>query len=128
MKDIKALACVNMYAVLGAIPTLCLLSDEAKTIIGNEKIAIGFSVKGGPSATLRFADGKCTMENGTKKCNIKLPFSSHKRFCDMIDGKASAFPSKGFLRIGFLLKKFIPLTDLLSKYLPHGLPCGFYRR
>ena len=35
----------------------------------------------------------------------------------MIDGTVTPIPSKGFTRIGFLLKKFMPLTDILSSYL-----------
>ena len=35
----------------------------------------------------------------------------------MIDGTVTPIPSKGFARLGFLLKKFMPLTDILSSYL-----------
>ena len=35
----------------------------------------------------------------------------------MIDGTVTPIPSKGFTKIGFLLKKFVPLTDKLSAYL-----------
>ena len=35
----------------------------------------------------------------------------------MIDGTVTPIPRKGLLRVGFLLKKFMPLTDILSKYL-----------
>jgi hypothetical protein len=35
----------------------------------------------------------------------------------MIDGTVTPIPNKGFTKIGFLLKKFIPLTDILTKYL-----------
>jgi hypothetical protein len=35
----------------------------------------------------------------------------------MIDGTVTPIPSKGFTKIKFLLKKFMPLTDILSSYL-----------
>ena len=40
-----------------------------------------------------------------------------EKFNGMIDGTVTPIPSKGFTRIGFLLKKFMPLTDILSSYL-----------
>lgn len=117
MKDNKTLAYINLFAVLGAIPKLCEECEEARRLIENDKISIGFSVKNGPTATLIFDKGKCEMIEGVKKCNIKLPFSKPEKFNAMIDGTGTPIPSKGFTKIGFLLKKFIPLTDILSKYL-----------
>ena len=35
----------------------------------------------------------------------------------MVDGTGSALPVKGFTKVLFLLKQFMPLTDILSKYL-----------
>ena len=35
----------------------------------------------------------------------------------MIDGTVTPIPSKGLTRVGFLLKTFMPLTDILSRYL-----------
>ena len=35
----------------------------------------------------------------------------------MIDGTVTPITSKGLLKVGFLLKKFMPLTDILSSYL-----------
>ena len=117
MKDNKTLAYINLFAILGAIPMLCELSDEAQKLIKNDKVSIGFAVKDGPSATLIFDSGKATMVEGVAQCNIKLPFSSPEKFNGMIDGVVTPFPSKGFTKISFLLKKFSPLTDILSKYL-----------
>lgn len=117
MKDNKTLAYINLFAILGSIPTLCELSDEARELIKNDKVSIGFDVKGGPSGTLIFDSGNVKMVEGITKCNIKLPFSSPEKFNGMIDGTVTPIPSKGFTKISFLLKKFIPLTDILSKYL-----------
>ena len=57
------------------------------------------------------------MVHELKKCDIRLHFSSCKKFNGMIDGTVTPIPRKGLLRVGFLLKKFMPLTDILEKYL-----------
>ena len=117
MKDNKTLAYINLFAIFGAIPKLCELCDEAREIIKDDKISLGFDVKGGPAGTLVFDCGIVKMVEGVEKCNIKLPFSSPEKFNGMIDGTVTPIPSKGLTKISFLLKKFIPLTDILSKYL-----------
>lgn len=118
MIDQKTMAYINLYAVLGTLENLCELAPEASSLLTNKKpISIGFEVKGGPSATITFANGKCRMEQGCKKCDVKLPFSSPEKFNGLINGTTTPIPSKGFIHIGFLLKSFTKLTDLLSKYL-----------
>ena len=107
-----------MYAVLGALENLCELVPEAGEALTNKKpISIGFDVKGGPKATLTFANGLCRMEQGCGKCDVKLPFSSCEKFNGLIDGTVTPIPTKGFTHIGFLLKDFTALTDLLNKYM-----------
>ena len=115
--DPMTLAYINMYAILGALPSLCELSGQARGLLGEKQCSIGFSVKGGPQATLRFSGGGCVFEEGTERCDIKLPFSSPEKFNAMIDGTGKPFPSKGFTKISFLLGPFTKLTDLLSSYL-----------
>ena len=117
MKDQKTLAYINLFAILGSIPKLCKECEEARELIKDDKISIGFSVKNGPSATLVFNKGECHMVEGVKKCNIKLSFHTCEKFNGMIDGTVTPIPTKGLLRVMFLLKKFMPLTDILSKYL-----------
>ena len=118
MTDAKTLAYINMYAVLGAIENLCELDEKASELVKTKKpVSVGLEVKGGPSATLFFKNGRCRMEQGTKNCDVLLPFSTPEKFNAMVDGTGSALPSKGFSKIAFLLKRFIPLTDILSKYL-----------
>ena len=117
MTDAKTLAYINLHAVLGSIPFLCEIDERAKELIKNEKISLGFRVKGGPSGALCFADGKSWFANECDSCNIILPFSSPEKFNGMIDGTVTPIPSKGLLKVGFLLKKFMPLTDILSSYL-----------
>ena len=117
MTDSKTLSYINLYAVLGSIPRLCELDERARELIKNEKISLGFRVKGGPSGALCFADGRAWFAEECDSCNIILPFSSPEKFNGMIDGTVTPIPSKGFARLGFLLKKFMPLTDILSSYL-----------
>ena len=117
MTDSRTMAYINLYAVLGTIPYLCELDKNAQKLIEGEKLSLGFEVKNGPSARLCFDGGKCTFAEGSDPCNVKLPFSSPEKFNGMIDGTVTPIPSKGFTKIGFLLKKFMPLTDILSSYL-----------
>lgn len=118
MTDAKTLAYINLYAVLGSLENLCALDEDASALLTNKKpITIGIEVKGGPAATITFKNGRCRMEDGIGPCDIKLPFSSCEKFNGMIDGTVTPIPSKGFQHLGFLLKEFVPLTDLLSKYM-----------
>ena len=118
MTDAKTLAYINMYAVLGTLENLCELDPKASALVADIKpISVGFEVKDGPSATITFKNGRCRMEQGCTDCDIKLPFSSCEKFNGLIDGTVTPIPSKGFTHIGFLLKDFTKLTDLLNKYM-----------
>lgn len=118
MTDQKTMAYINLYAVLGTLENLCELAPEASALLTNKKpVSVGFDVKGGPSATITFANGRCRMEQGCSKCQVKLPFSSPEKFNGLIDGTVTPIPTKGYLHLPFLLKKFMPLTDLLNKYM-----------
>lgn len=117
MKDSKTLAYINLFAILGAIPYLCELDPEAAALIQGQTVSIGFAVKDGPEATLFIGGGKCRMAPGTDRCQVKLPFASCEKFNGLIDGTVTPIPSKGFTKIGFLLKNFTKLTDRLAAYL-----------
>lgn len=118
MNDQKTLAYINLYAVLGTLENLCELVPAARELVKTKKpISIAFDVKGGPNATITFKNGRCRMEQGVGECDVKLPFSSCEKFNGLIDGTVTPVPSKGFSHIGFLLKKFTPLTDMLSHYM-----------
>ena len=119
MTDSKTLAYINMYAIFGTLENLCELDENARALLKNKKpVSIGFDVKNGPAATLYFKNGYCRLEDGCNpKATIRIPFSSCEKFNGMIDGTVTPIPTKGLLHIGFLLKSFMPLTDLLTKYL-----------
>jgi len=113
----RALAYVNMFAILGVLPYLCQLDGVAAGLANVNNISLGLKVKDGPAATLIFDKGTCRMVPGCRNVDICLPFSSCRRFNGMIDGTVTPIPSKGFLKIKFLLKNFIKLTDMLNEYL-----------
>ncbi len=115
--DEKTLAFINLHAVLGGLTRLCELDGECRRLISGKSMAIGIAVKDGPEGTIRFEKGACTVTEGIDKCDIKLPFSSCKKFNGLIDGTVTPIPSKGFTKIGFLLKEFTALTDKLTAYL-----------
>lgn len=116
--DSKTMAFVNLFAVLGTLENLCGLVPEARELLkGKEPVTVGFAVKDGPSATLAFHDGGCRIMEGCESCAIKLPFSSCEKFNGMIDGTVKPIPTKGFTKISFLTKTFVPLTELLARYL-----------
>ena len=131
MADTLTLSYINLYAILGALEPLCEMVPEAASLIADKKVSVGIAVKNGPAATLIFDHGKVRMVEGVSKCQIKLNFSSPEKFNGMIDGTVMPIPSKGFTKIGFLLRTFVPLTNLLSKYLrpdPKDMECeDFFR-
>lgn len=115
--DAKTLAYINMYAVLGALTSLCDIVPDAGKIIGRSGCSIGFAVKDGPQATLTFVGGRCKIKDGTEECDIKLPFPSCEKFNKMISGDYTPIPTRGITKISFLLGKFKKLTELLEEYL-----------
>ncbi len=115
--DSKTLAYINLFAIFGALPKLCEMNSEARALIAEHKIDMGISVKGGPCGVLHFDHGKLTLTEGEGACHIRLSFSTPEKFNGMIDGTVTPIPSKGLTRVGFLLKTFVPLTDILSRYL-----------
>lgn len=119
MTDSKTMAYINMYAVLGTMEDLCRLDAKAKEILSELKkpVSLAFEVKDGPAATLTFSSSGCRMQDGAGACDIKIPVSSCEKFNKIINGEVTPIPSKGFAKIGFLLKTFTALTDRLTEFL-----------
>lgn len=117
MKDEKTLAYINLFAILGALPYLCDLDDKSSQLIENASISVGFTIKGGPSATLFFGSSRCRMATGTDRCQVKLPFSSCGKFNGLIDGTVTPIPVRGITKAGFLMGPFKKLTDRLTTFL-----------
>jgi hypothetical protein len=126
MKETETLAYINLYGLLGALKDLCALSPEARCLAdnpalpGRKPLTVGFVVKDGPAMTLRFDGGACEPVIGEGACDIRLPFSSCKKFNGLIDGTVTPIPSKGFTKLKFLTKNFMALTGILEKYLRAG--------
>jgi hypothetical protein len=116
-KDNRTLSYINLFAIFGTLPRLCELDDEAHRLIADKKIALGICVKGGPCGVLRFDHGVVTMEPGEGACDIRLSFATPEKFNGMIDGTVTPIPTKGLTKVAFLLKTFMPLTDILTRYL-----------
>ena len=115
--DARTLSYINMYAIFGALPFLCDMDEEAKSIIAEKQMAVGFLVSGGPSATLCFTNGKCIMEDGAEVCDIRMTFPTPEKFNAMIEGTATPIPRKGLLKASFLTHEFTELTQVLERYL-----------
>lgn len=117
MTDSRTMAYINMYAVLGTLENLCELDDKAKEILSALKkpVSLAFEVKDGPAATITFTSAGCRMEDGVKKCDIKIPVSSCEKFNKIINGETTPVPTKGLTKVGFLLKTFTALTDRLTE-------------
>lgn len=117
MTDSRTQAYLNLYAVLGTLENLCELDETARNMLYSLKkpVSICIEVKNGPCATIKFTSKGCRMEDGKHECDILLPFSTCEKFNGMIDGTVTPIPAKGFTKLGFLLKTFVPLTDRLSE-------------
>jgi len=117
MKNSKTMAYINLYSVLRNIEDLCRLDEYAKEIIKDENISISFNIKGGVSAALVFKNGTCTFIPNRKKARIRLYFTSFEHLNKMVDGEAMPIPLSGLLKISFLTKKFMKLSERLEFYL-----------
>lgn len=120
MKDNKTQAFIGLNGILADLTVLCDLdanaSEIAKTKNG-KPISIAFDVTDGPCGTLKFANGKCEYVKGEICGKITCKLFSPDHLNQMVDGKKTPMPIKGFTKIGFLLNNFTKLTDILSTYL-----------
>lgn len=120
MTDIKAMAYVNMYGVLGTLENLCALDAEAKAIVSQLKkpVSLCFSVKDGPCCTWHFSQDGCRMTEGEEGATCKMHFASPKAFNDLIDHAKPGVPTKNPVQVlTFLLGPFTKLTDRLNAVL-----------
>lgn len=100
MIETKALACVNMYGVLGTLENLCALDDKAKEILKDLKkpVSLCFSVKDGPCATFHFTKDGCRMTEGDEGCTCKMVFSTPEAFNALIDNSKPGLPVRTLSR------------------------------
>ena len=120
MTDVKALAYVNMFGVLGALEDQCVLDEKAAEILSKLKhpIALCFSVKNGPCATFHFSKDGCRMTEGSAGATCRMNFAAPEKFNALIDDSKPGFPVKRPLQVlSFLLGPFTKLTDRLTEIL-----------
>jgi len=117
--DPRAAAFVNLHAVLGALPELVRRVPAARELLAVDPrpVSVVFAVRGGPRAALAFRDGAVRVVPDRTVGTILLPFASPEAFNRVVAGEAQPVPVTGLHRLGFLLRVFTPLTELLSRYL-----------
>ena len=116
-KDPMAMACVNLYGVLGALPKLCAVDDECKAVLAGLKkpISLCFAVKDGPCATFRFSREGCETVEGDPDSGAKMTFATPEAFNNLIDNAKPGFPArKPIETLTFLAGPFSKITDRLS--------------
>lgn len=109
---------LNLHAVLQNLEDLVAYDPQTAELAKDWRIAIQFSVKGGPQAFVAFDNGACRVGRGSHPTpSVKLFFTSPGHLNRMMDGKANPIPLKGFTRLGFLAKEFPKATDRLEYFL-----------
>lgn len=108
---------INLFAVLRNLEDLCEMDPEAKELIKDQKITVGFSVPEVGKAVLEFKDGKCTFIPNSFKASLQLWFTSAEHFNKLIDGEKTIPIFCNVFKVGFLLGTFTKLADRLSYYL-----------
>ena len=108
---------INLFAILRNLEDLCEMDPEAKELIKDQNITVGFSVPEVGKAVLQFKDGKCTFIPNSFKASLQLWFTSAEHFNKLIDGEKTIPIFCNVFKVGFLLNTFTKLADRLSYYL-----------
>ena len=123
MKDVKAMAFVNMYGILGTLENLCAVDAPARQILQALKkpVSLCFSVKDGPCCTFHFTKEGCRMTEGEAGCTCKMTFASPEKFNALIEENKPGMPVKNPVQVlSFLLGPFTKLADRLTALLRPG--------
>lgn len=115
---------LNLLAVLPNLEDVVRDDPEMRALVSAARLTIRFSVAGGPSTSVRFADGVCTVgpdigpgAAGGPGPTVRLAFTSAAHLNRMFDGASQPIPLWGFNRLGFLKKEFTELSDRMAYYL-----------
>ena len=109
---------LNLHAVLRNLEDLPALDARAAEMIRAWRMAVCFSVHGGPAATLEFSDGRCRHYAACPPHpDVKLFFLSPAHLNAMFAGASSPLPLKGLSKLGFLKHEFAELTRRLQYFL-----------
>jgi hypothetical protein len=137
---------LNLLAVLPNLEDVVAGDAEMRALVSDARLTIRFSVAGGLSTSVRFADGVCTVgpdhgpppvaaggpagEAGPTAAGaagpgaaggpgptVRLAFTSAAHVNKMFDGASQPIPLWGFNHLGFLKKEFTELSDRMAYYL-----------
>jgi hypothetical protein len=112
---------LNLLAVLPNLEDVVRDDPEMHRLVGDARLVVRFVVARGPDAFVRFADGACTVGEGTPADghdpSIVLYFASASHLNRMFDGKAPPIPLRGLRRLKFLQGPFTELTERMGYYL-----------
>ncbi len=109
---------MHLHAVLGALPHLVRLDEEAAGIARQMgKVNLEFRVFDGPKVILAFEDGRIGLRRDGPSC-VGLFFPSCSALNQMFDGgKVTPIPFKNFVGHLKALQLLPKLTDRLTHYL-----------
>ncbi|WP_062520387.1 hypothetical protein [Demequina silvatica] len=116
--DPRVLAHINLFAVLGALPSLAEHAPEARPLLAavDRPTTVRFRVRGLPDRALTFdRDGIAEGAHGERTVTLVLRSPAHLNA--MIDGAAQPVPLARPAGLRFLTQVFAPLADLLGRYL-----------
>lgn len=110
-------AFVNFYAAIGTMETYAKLDEKAKELAAKQNIAVRFKVKEGPDGVLIFNNGaiKAVPYVEGMTTDIVLSCSSPEKFNDVVNGSGTPLPTKGFFKLGFMMKKDSAFNILSTK-------------
>ena len=129
-EDVRAR--LNLFAVLPNLEDVVRDDPEMRALVADARISVRFTVANGPSTTVRFAGGVCTVGPqprrdeaggpgaegaGGSGPTVRLAFTSASHLNKMFDGTSQPIPIWGFNHLGFLTKQFTELTDRMAYYL-----------
>jgi hypothetical protein len=127
---------LNLFAVLPNLEDVVREDAEMRALVADARITIKFKVANGPSTTVRFFGGACTVgpdaapasarrpageagagADAASGATVRLVFTSAAHLNKMFDGASQPIPIWGFNHIGFLKNQFTELTDRMGYYL-----------
>ncbi len=129
-EDVRAR--LNLFAVLPNLEDVVRGDPEMRELVADTRLSVRFTIANGPSTTVRFAEGTCTVGPQARRDEaggpgaagaggsgptVRLAFASASHLNKMFDGASQPIPLWGFNHLGFLKKEFTELSDRMAYYL-----------